>query len=161
MPVLLTGCMWLMMRDFHKGMEVVEINIGGVHAVTEVADLPLGDADLAFVVHGYECKQLLNASINVLIKSSGRTILDQEVYLDDLTWPASGGHCRPIGYLSLDDENNARPLRFMINKRINPVEFSVHVTQPANVEKWISVWVVYNDRNPVDRMLKRRGIENR
>ena len=60
--VLLSGCMRLMERDFEKALEVTTIDIGMPNTVAKTVELPLGEADLRFVVPDYDCAQPLNAS---------------------------------------------------------------------------------------------------
>jgi hypothetical protein len=149
----LTGCQWLMMRNFHKGTEIMKIDIGRAHTISRSIDLPAGEADISFVVRDYDCKPL-NVSIKIEVQLANGTIKQQDVNLDELTWPSSGTYCRPIGYLRVvDDSNYTRPLRFKINRESNPVRFSVTVTQAADATRQMSIWAVYNARNPVDRML--------
>jgi hypothetical protein len=159
MPVLLAGCTWLLMRDFQKGTEVAELDIGKVHALTKTVALPKGEADLAFVVRDYDCKEPLGASISVKIQFSNGGGIQRDVNLDELTWPVSGRECRPIGYLRLEDAASTRPLRIMIGRESNPVSFSIDVTQAADVGRQMSIWVVYRNRSPVDRMLGARDIK--
>lgn len=153
--MLLTGCTWLMMRDFHKGTEVAEIDIGRAYTITRSIDLPVGETDIRFVVRDYDCTQPLNASVNLEVRLASGTSRRRDVNLDDLTWPVSGADCRPIGYLELDDAKYTRPLRTTINRESNPVTFSITVTQATDADagRQMSIWVVYNDRDPVDRML--------
>lgn len=153
----LTGCQWLMMRDFHKGTEIMKIDIGRTHTVSRSIDLPTGEADISFVVRDYDCRPL-NASIKIEVQLANGTIKRQHVNLDELTWPSPEAECRPIGYLRVvDDSKFTRPLRLKINRESNPVIFSVTVKQAAVVTKQMSIWAVYNARNPVDRMLGTQG----
>ncbi|MEB2316138.1 MAG: hypothetical protein OZ919_08655 [Xanthomonadaceae bacterium] len=154
LSALLTGCTRLMMCDFHKGTEVARIDIGRVHTITRSIDLPAGKTDMSFVVRDYDCKQPLNASITLEIQLANGTIMQRDVNLDELTWPVSGGDCRPIGYLRLADPNYTRPLRITIDRKSNPVRLSISVMQAADASRQMSIWVVYNDRNPVDQMLE-------
>jgi hypothetical protein len=152
-PVLLGSCTWLLMRDFQKGTQILELDIGQVHALTKSLALPEGEADLAFVLPGYDCKEPLSASISVKIRFADGGDVHQDVNLRDITWPASGQGCRPIGYMRLDDSTFTRPLRLVISRENNPVTFSFSVTRAADVSRQMSIWVVYGDRSPVDRML--------
>ncbi len=153
MSMLLIGCTGTMMHDFHNGTEIAQFDIGKVGTVAESIDLPRGEADIAFVVRDYDCKQPLNASINVMVQLADGTPKQRMVNLGEITWPVSGQDCRPIGYLRLQDAKYTRPLRMTISRKSNPVRFAFTVTQAADAGRQMSIWVVYNDRNPVDRML--------
>lgn len=159
MSVLLVGCTWVLMRDFQKGTEIAEFDLGKVHELTKSMALPQGQADLAFVVRDYDCKKPLGASISVKIQFANGGGVQRDVNLDEITWPVSGRDCRPIGYLRLEDSAYTRPLRIVIGRESNPVSFSINVTQAADVDRQMSIWVVYGDRNPVDRMLGARDVE--
>lgn len=152
-PALLTGCTWLATRDFDKGTEIATIDIGKAYVSTRSMNLPKGDADLRFVVRGYDCGQPLNAAIEIEIRLADGSVTRRQVDLDELTWPRSGTGCHVVGYLRSDDETLSRPLRFTVNAASNPVGFSLAVTRAAETARQVHIWVVHNDRDPVARML--------
>jgi hypothetical protein len=161
MSVPLAGCTWMLMSDFQKGTEIAEFDLGKVHNLTKSMALPEGEADFAFVVRDYDCKEPLGASISVKVQFAKGGSIQRDVNLDEITWPVSGRDCRPIGYLRLKDSAYTRPLRIVIGRESNPVSFSINVTQAADVGRQMSIWVVYGDRDPVDRMLGARDDERR
>jgi len=157
--VLLSGCMRLMERDFEKALEVTTIDIGMPSTVAKTVELPLGEADLRFVVPDYDCAQPLNASITVKVQLADGKQKQRIVNLSELVWPQSGTECRAIGYLRSDHPDSARPFAMKISTKSNPVQFSIAVTLAANPARQLRLWVVYNDREPVDRMLQTTGNE--
>lgn len=150
---LLSGCSRLLWSDFDNGTELARIEIGTVGTVSSSIDLPEGEADLRFVVRDFDCTQPLGAAINVWIGLADGTEKQREVSLDDLRWPMAGEDCRPIGYLRLDDAKYTHPLSLNIGRQSNPVRFSFEVVRASDAKRQVSIWVVYNDREPVGRML--------
>lgn len=108
---------------------------------------------MRFVVGRYDCGQPLNAAIDIEIRLADGSIKRRQVDLDELTWPRSGTGCHAVGYLRSDDETLSRPLRFSVNAGSNPVGLSLAVTRAAETARQVRIWVVYNDRDPVARML--------
>jgi len=90
-----------------------------------------------------------------MVQLANGTVTQQNVKLSELAWPRSGRdqNCRPIGFLRMDDGKYTRPLSITIDRKSNPVKFTVKVTQVADSERQMAIWVVYNDREPVVRML--------
>jgi hypothetical protein len=152
-PVLVSGCSWLLTIDTRKAVKLAEIDIGRLHTVTGSVDLAPGKADLRFFIRDYDCR-LLDVAIDIELRFADGTTKRHEVALDDLTWPRVGDdeECFPSGYLR-DKDTWVRPLRFVVRRGGNPVEFSIRVTRAAKADERVHVWVVYNDRTPLDRML--------
>jgi hypothetical protein len=152
--VLVSGCTWLMKSDFDNGREVAVLDIGKPQSIKKTMDLPSGNASISFVALGYDCKHPLEGTIDIVIRGARGVIKQEVVSLSKLTWPRVGnGECFPIGYLRLADENLTQPLSFQLDSNANPVDINLNVKQPASFGRSMSVWVVYNDRLPVDRML--------
>jgi len=153
---LLSGCTWLMMSDFDNAREVAVIDTGKVQSVTKTMKLAAGDdVSVSFVVRGYDCKRPLEGSIGIVIRGAKGVIKQADVGLSKLTWPRSGNNmeCFPIGYLRLD-ESLSQPLSFNLDDNENPISINLDIKQPATVGRSMGVWVVYNSRLPVERMLK-------
>jgi len=150
---LLSGCTWLMRSDFDNGREVAALEIGKAQSVTKAMDFPPGDASISFVVPGYDCKRPLDGTIDFVIRGAKGVIKQETVSLSKLTWPRQEGGCLPIGYLRLDDENLSQPLSFHLDGNENPITINLDIKQPASVGRSMSVWVVYNSRLPIERML--------
>jgi len=150
----LSGCTSLMMEDFDNAREITVLDIAKAQSVTKTMDLPLGNGSISFVAPGYDCKRPLDGTIGILIRGPKGVIKQADVDLGKLTWPRSGdGECFPIGYWSLDDENVTQPLKFTIDNAAGPITINVKIKQPASLGRSMSVWVVYNSRLPVKRML--------
>jgi hypothetical protein len=153
---LLTGCTWLMRSDFDNAREVAAIDIGKAQSVTKTMNLSAGDdASISFVVRGYDCKRPLDGTMGIVIRGAKGVIKQAEVDLSKLTWPRSGSNyeCFPVGYLRLDDANLTQPLKFSIDSEIGPITIDLNIKRPAGLGRPISVWVVYNSRLPIERML--------
>lgn len=151
---LLSGCTWLMMSDFDNGREIAVLDIGKVQSVTKTMYLPRGNASISFVVPGYDCKRPLDGTLDIGIRGTKGVIKQEAVSLSKLTWPTVGnGECFPIGYLALDDVNSTRPLKFNLDRNEDPINIDLSITQPASLGRSMSVWLVYNSRLPVERML--------
>jgi hypothetical protein len=144
-----------MMSDFHMGTEIASFDIGKVQTITKLIELPSGYTDMRFVAREYDCAQPLDGLIDLTITSAAGKITQHDVWLNKLTWPRDSKNCIPIGYLRSDDENMTRPLKLEIKSDDNPIIFRLEVKQVAGASKQMSIWVVYNDRDPVDRMLTR------
>lgn len=155
--VLPSGCTWLMMSDFDNGREIAVLDIAKVQSVTKTMDLPRGDASISFVVPGYDCKRPLDGTIDIVVQGAKGVIKQEAVSLSKLTWPrGGGGECFPIGYLRLEDEGLSQPLTFYLDGNENPININLNIKQPASLWSSMSVWVVYNSRLPVERMLGKR-----
>ena len=63
----------------------------------------------------------------------------------------TGQGCQPIGYLRL--ANHARPFGMSVTRNHAPARISVVTTRAAGKSVEMSLWLVYNDRYPVERML--------
>ena len=149
-----SGCTWLMKADFDNSREIATLDIGVVQSATATMTLPPGDASISFVVPGYDCKHPLDGIIDIVIRGTKGEIKQETLNLNKLTWPKVGnGECFPIGYWALDDINVSRPLEFMIDNEVSPITIELNMTHPASLSRSMSVWVVYNSRLPVERML--------
>lgn len=151
---LLSGCTWLMISDFDNGREVAVLDIAKAQSVTKTMDLPPGNASISFVVPGYDCKRPLDGTMDIVIRGTKGVIKQEAVSLSKLTWPTVGnGECFPIGYLALDDVNVTQPLKFTIASEVDAITIDLNIKQSASLGRPMSVWVVYNSRLPVERML--------
>jgi hypothetical protein len=154
---LLTGCTWLMRSDFDNAREVAAIDIGKAQSVTKTMNLSAGDdVSISFVVRGYDCKRPLDGTMGIVIRGAKGVIKEADVDLGKLTWPRSGNsmECFPIGYWALDDVNVTQPLKFGVDSEVGPITIDLNIKRPASLGRPMSVWVVYNSRLPVERMLK-------
>ncbi len=151
--IFVVGCSQFMMSDFENATKIAQIKIGHSNTVAGSIDLPKGDADIRFVVRDYDCKQALDASINIDLQFADGANKKLAVNLNDLTWPTSGQGCHPIGYLRLDDSKYTHPLQFIVDQNSNPVKFSIKITSAVEADMQVAIWVVYNDREPINRML--------
>jgi len=151
---LLSGCAWLMMSDFDNAREVAVIDTGKVQSVTKTIDLPPGNASISFVVPGYDCKHPLEGSMDIVIRGAKGVIKKETVSLSRLTWPTSGNNneCLQIGYWEHDGKNSPWSVAFTLYIG-ESISIDLNITQPATVGRSMSVWVVYNSRLPVERML--------
>ena len=151
---LLSGCTWLMMSDFDNARRVAVIDTGKLQSVTETIDLPSGNASISFVVPGYDCKRPLEGSMDIVIRGAKGVIKQEAINLSRLTWPTSGNNneCLQIGYWEHDGKNSPWSVAFTLYNE-EPISIDLNIRQPATVGRLMSVWVVYNSRLPVDRML--------
>jgi hypothetical protein len=141
------------MQDFEKAAEVSTLEIGRTQATSKLIKLSPGNAELVFVARDFDCGHPLDATLEVRVQGTRGTLKQRAVRLNELTWPTSSGRCHPIGYLRLNGASNTRPLRFKIADEDNPITVDIDVTQNSTRAQMLTIWVVYNDRYPVERML--------
>jgi hypothetical protein len=150
---LLSGCTWLMMSDFDNAREVTAIDIGKVQAVTKTMDLPAGNASISFVVPGYDCQRAMEGAMDIVVRGAKGVIKQETISLSKLTWPKSGnGECFPIGYWEHDGKNSPWSVAFTLHSK-ELISIDLSIREPATISRTMSVWVVYNSRLPVERML--------
>jgi hypothetical protein len=149
-----SACTRILVDDFEKAIEVELLDLTQTHTYSKAIDLPSGKAELVFVARSYDCAKPINAVVEITRTTAGGTVEQKMVKLAELTWPRGTDGCRPIGYLRSANESMVRPLRFTIERGDNPVNFAVSVKETSSHEQPVVMWVVYNDRNPVDRMLR-------
>lgn len=146
------SCARLPSGDHEKGREVsrIRLELDNSLAHRELRLLP-GNIDFRFVIPEADCGRELDGVVLVEVLFANGKRLEQVVDLQKLTWPASDGVCRPVGYLKLED--GTRPLRIEIADSDSPVQVSVRVVDSNQAPREMRLWVVYNDRDPIDRML--------
>lgn len=142
--------MALAQRDFDKGTEIATLGIGSSNAVAGQIDPPQGDADLRFVLHDYDCSSLQDAAISVEIQLAEGMAIRRDLRLGEITWPRAGHDCHPIGHFR---PSGVSPFRISIRRAGKPLRYAITVTRAAHADMRLSVWLVYNDRDPVERML--------
>jgi hypothetical protein len=104
----------------------------------------------------YDCKNPIEGTLHIVVKSSRGLRLESEIELSDLVWPKTSEGCLPVGYVQAKDSNLPRPLSFSINGADNTFEFEFTLrSEPRRIEN-VHVWVVYSNRAPIERMLPER-----
>ncbi len=148
-----SGCTWLSSIELDKATQVTVLPTVKSQGIVKQLRLPSGDADFAFVAPNYDCKTPYRAELHIVGKSTKRVFLDRRINLSDLVWPTTREGCVKIGYISLAREGGLRPLRFSLNRDDDDVEFKLTLLSDFEGAQDIHLWVVYSDRQPVDRML--------
>lgn len=151
--VVLGGCSNHLPHDADQGTEIATFRGAVANESAGSISLPMGTADIRFVVPDHDCVRSIDVVVDFDLEfADGRTV-KEVVRMSDLTWPIAGHDCRPIGFLRNDKVINRRPLRMEINRESNPLKYSIRLAGRDVATTAFSIWVVYNDRDPVERML--------
>jgi hypothetical protein len=156
-PLILTGCFVLYsIDDFSSASEVAVLDLRKEYLVSKSYSLRRGNVSFSFVIDGYDCKSPLDAVVNITVYKSGSTTLKHGFRVGDLTWLGGTQDCQPVGYLRARDWS--RPLSFSVDdSQENPIGFDFEVKPGAEgVAMPLRVWVVYNNRTPIERMLRNK-----
>jgi len=155
--VCLPGCEILLMMEYNKATEIATFDLGVDQMVSKTIELPEGDADIMFVIKNHDCTLPLKGAIEIDIHDAiGKTIVNHNVKLSELTWPTLAIHpkdardCVPIGYLYA---KGALPLKFSVSDAENPVKVTFKITQTEYLGRPMSIWVVYSSLIPMGRIL--------
>ncbi len=139
------------MSDFNKATEIVTFDLGAEQTISKTIEFPEGDADIMFVIQNYDCSFPLKGEIEIVMHDAiGKTVVNHNVKLGELTWPRQARNCVPVGYL---DVKGTRPLKFSVSGVKNPVKVTFNIMQVEHPGMSISVWAFYNYRIPMERVL--------
>lgn len=153
--LLLTGCTWLLSRDFDKATLLADITIQSTtHVAQRVLDLPQGDAEVIVAVPNQHCRPVdPRTTVRVRLEGERFKAVDLAMKFGELTWSHGMNSCHAYGYLY--DSTAGLGRKLVIPAGSGQIRALVTTSGvDAGESREGSVWLAYGGRVPTTRVFR-------